>query len=102
MLSRAAGFLGTTWGFWILNAIMAVWVPIGFAMEWSSQWLLLFTVFLSVLAIETTGIVLVGQRDAEKRMSAREKALQHKADSLVAATPEADNALIGSEETITD
>lgn len=98
MLSRVSAFFGTTGGFAALNVSMVIWLPIGWWMGWSSQWLLLFTVYLSVLAIETTGVVLVGQRVAEKRMTAREAALQAKTNEIVRAVPDADNSLIGCEE----
>jgi low affinity Fe/Cu permease len=76
---------------WFATPAALLSVPIG-----CGAWILLglpidtLTLLLSILAISMTQLVLVSQGNDER-------AVQHKLDELIVATPEADNGVAGEE-----
>lgn len=77
-------------GFLVVQGFWAASIFLGFLFHWPDQYVLALTLVLSVLAIAMSSVILVAGRTSEE-------AIQVKLDTLVAAIPEADNAVIGLE-----
>ena len=85
LLACTAEFLSTWAGFLLNNALIVLaWFLVGSDDEPP------FTLFLSILAIELTLIVLVGQHRGER-------AVQEKLDALVRADPDVPDEVAGIE-----
>lgn len=86
------GWLGTPAGFWFNIAVAFSAVPIYFFSP------ILATLVLSIAALILPAAILKRDHERDQIAEGRDHAMHAKLDSLIAAIPKADNALIHSEE----
>ena len=89
-ITRFASLLATVGGFAGVMMTMIGFGLAGVPLHFNEGWQLLFTLYLSILAIVQSSAILVGQSQGER-------AIQAKLDELLRAIDKADDRLIGIE-----
>ena len=95
-----ANALSTVGGSYTVAAIVVAFGIAGVRFRFSAEWQLLFTLYLSILAILQTGGVLVEQRQSAETARRRDEAMHLKLDSLLHGVDKADDALAGIEKQV--
>ena len=91
-ICRLSAAMSTTNGFVAVMLSLLIFMATGGLFRWSEEWQLVFTLYLSILAIVQASVILVGQRNGEA-------AIHAKLDEVIRAIDKADNRLIGIEKT---
>jgi len=89
-LHAIAHFLQQPLGFIATQAFWVAWLVVGMLTHWSSEWLLVFTLVLSILAIAMSSVILVAGHYSEQ-------AIHKKLDALLIHLSEAPSEMAGIE-----